>query len=190
MDQRLFDDSSENLLSPLIDVVMNGMAAIFIILMVYLFVARPDGGSQPVRFLGEVEPPVVLAGQSFTFTLPVAGGAGPRRFELSGELPEGLVLEPLTGTIHGVVGRATRGIVDFPLDATVADQRDSDRRSFVLRCCSSAVPYNPERSPVQLLRQAERLPMAQVGRPYEAVLGSRGGVWPHRWSLRGGRLPP
>ena len=176
---------------PLIDVVMNGMAAVFIILMVYLVVALPDtDGPEPLRFLELVEPPVILAGQSFLYTFPVTGGVGKREFEVIGTLPSGLEFDPLSGTLHGAPESPPTTIRDFPIEAVVKDVRSQDRRAFRLRCCAAATPFDSDRTPLSLLRKEPDLPTGRVGQSYEAVLGSMGGVAPHRWYLVKGRLPP
>ena len=73
MARKLLNGASPGPISPLIDVVMNGMAAMFILLMVYLSVARPDQNTpESLRFL-EVAPGPALAEGNYTFSFPVAG---------------------------------------------------------------------------------------------------------------------
>ena len=49
MAKTLFNDHPNNPVSPLIDVVMNGMAAMFIILMVYMAMARPEVSTEIIK---------------------------------------------------------------------------------------------------------------------------------------------
>ncbi len=187
MNRKLLGDASDGPISPLIDVVMNGMAAMFIILMVYLFVARPTH-PDPLRFLEEVEPPPAVAGQSYTFTFPVAGGVGARLFSADGALPAGLELDAETGTVFGIPAAVSQQH-RFDLAVEVRDTKFQDRREATVVVFPAVVPHDPGRPAFAIVRQAEDLPTGRLGADYEAVLGARGGVAPHRWRLSGGRLP-
>lgn len=186
MKTRLFDDRNEGPISPLIDVVMNGMAALFIILMVYMFVFPPCSKPEPLRFLKGVEPPPVFSQASYVFTPPVAGGSGRRRFTLSGDLPPGLQFDPDTGTVFGVADAVT-AVVEFPIRMVVRGSRSEDTQDYRLSLFSVAVPLDS--SAFGIVRQSPNLPVGRVGEDYEAVLGSRGGAPRLEWRIRAGRLP-
>lgn len=187
MGRKLFDEETESPISPLIDVVMNGMAALFIILMVYLVVAQP-ARVVPLGFLTGVEPSPAIAGQSYAFTFPVAGGqARARSFAVQGKLPPGIEFDVKTGTLFGTPAAAAVG--QHQLRITVTDGRETDARPAILPVFATAAPRDPVRDPLALLYEKRELPAGRVGVPYEAVLGGKGGVGPHVWRLRGGRLP-
>lgn len=205
MSHKLFQTNAEGPISPLIDVVVNGMAALFIILMVYMLLARPSGEPERLRFLSGVEPPPVIAGQSYVFTFPVTGGrSGNRRFEIEeGDLPPGLELDATTGTLYGISrppsphgdvggeadGRDTTMTQPYEITLRVEGGGDMDRRTTVLIVYPAAVPYHPYDPPFNIVRRNEELPTGRIGVAYEEVLGGRGGVRPYQWTVSGGRLP-
>ncbi|MGH8553101.1 MAG: hypothetical protein ACRERS_07385, partial [Methylococcales bacterium] len=68
MARKLFETSQKDLFSPLIDVVANGMAAMFIIIIVLLLFIRPP--IRPPRFLRDMELPPATCGLPYIYTLP------------------------------------------------------------------------------------------------------------------------
>lgn len=189
MAKKLFDDRPGEPISPLIDVVANGLAAVFIILMIYIVVVQPNRVER-LRFLRGVEPSPAFSGRSYVFTFPVAGGLGERRFRLlDGAPPAGLALDSLTGTLFGTPAEAPGRAL-----AVRVEVRDSagglDTLSASLRVHPAAVPYAPETAPLSISRRTAELPTARAGAPYEAVLGALGGVEPYTWRVAAGALPP
>lgn len=195
MARKLSDESLGEPISPLIDVVMNAFAAMFIILIIFISVFhRRDEPPPPPTFL-TVEPSPLIRGQNYTFTLPVSGGIGQPVFRIvKGNLSAfGLSFETNTGTIFGLADVAAKGDpVSFPLTADcefevtdAAGRRDNRAARF--RMSSGAVPF-PE-TQLSILHQGTTLPGGRVGGAYEAVLGASGGVEPYRWQLVSGKLP-
>ena len=185
MARKLFDDRLESPISPLIDVVMNGLAAMFILLMIYaVFVPTP----KPVRFLADVPPPPVISGQQYVFTFPVVDGTGKRHFFLTGALPPALQFEPNTGTIYGVPNR-TGDSGNFPLQVAVRDDAGQDTRTATLSLYSGAHQHAPDARPLQISRDTEELAPGRVGVPYETVLGATDGIEPYIWRIVSGGLP-
>jgi hypothetical protein len=180
MAKKLFEEQPIGLISPLIDVVANGLGGMFIILMVYLAVARPlPLPPEPLKFLTEVEPPPAVRGQSYVFTFPVTGGTGERKFTvLKGKLSDlNLKFDPDTGTIYGVPDvRQTGGIggsIRFPLELKIeVEVKDAkgnrDTRPATLTLDSGAIPYSD--TPLEINRKTEILPLGRVGVAYEEVL--------------------
>jgi hypothetical protein len=192
MAKKLFDDNASSPISPLIDVVMNGMGAMFIILMIYLVVMRPgDDTPEPLKFLAEVEPPPAISGQNYVFTFPITGGLGKRQFALTGDLPQELRFDPKTGTLYGIPrlepSAKPSASRDFLLQVDVQDGSQRDARSATLRLYPGALPYDPARMPLEIV--AETLPPGRVGAAYEAVLGAIGGVEPYTWRVGKASVP-
>lgn len=191
MARKLFDDTISSPISPLIDVVMNGMGAMFIILMIYLVIVRPGKPSEPLKFLAEVEPPPAISGHNYVFTFPVTGGAGKRQFTLIGDVPEELRFDPETGTLYGIPrgepSARTSASRDFLLQVKVQDGDGHDARSATLRLYPGAVPYDPARMPLEIV--AKTLPPGRMGAAYEAVLGAIGGMEPYTWRVGQASLP-
>ncbi len=68
--------------------------------------------------------PEAITGRSYRVALSAQGGAGPLRWSLSGELPEGLVLDSGLGQIHGVPVRGPGEPVELTIAVTDGEQRD------------------------------------------------------------------
>jgi len=179
---KLLEERDSSLFSPLIDLALSALGAIFLLFLIFLWYAKPVPIPEHLRFL-DVSPDAVIAGQNYVFTFPVTGGcSGDRHFSLQGTLPEGLRFDTDSGTLHGVV-EFSRGQSEFPLELRVVDAWCEDQRSAVLHLFPTAVPYDRNKPPFRLLRESVHLPPARVGRPYEAVFGAQGGVEPYRWSV-------
>jgi len=189
MARKLIDNNGSGPLSPLIDVVMNGLAAVFIILMIYLMFARPTQ-VETLKFLGEVKPPTASSGQNYVFTFPVTGGAGERKFGLiEGNLPDGLMFADNSGTIYGtptpVIGNNNQS---FPLRVEVKDATGLDVREATLELALGATPYSTQ---LAITSTVKTLQLARIGVKYEEVLGATGGVEPYKWMWRivSGKIP-
>jgi hypothetical protein len=67
---------------------------------------RGDPAAAPTVTSGPL--PRAATGLEYGTALAAVGGSGPYRWSLAdGELPPGLSLDPVTGTIHGVPGRSS-----------------------------------------------------------------------------------
>lgn len=190
MPSKLLQEGESSLFSPLIDLALSALGAIFLLFLVFLWFARPDAiVPEPLRFL-DTTPGPAIRGQSYVFTFPVTGGCtGQRRFSVQGELPPGLRFDENSGTLHGIVDSSQAELLSrFPLEIQVADASCEDRRAADLRLFPTAVPYDPKYPPFAIVRESGQLPPARVGHPYEAVFGAHGGVEPYRWAVDG--VPP
>jgi uncharacterized repeat protein (TIGR01451 family) len=124
-------------------------------------------------------------GQIYNQLVELEGGLGPTfTWSLaSGSLPPGLVLTGGTGRTTSIVGTPTiNGLYTFTLQAV--DGGPSGRT--VTR--SYGVTILPAGG-LALQIQTSSLPPGTIGRPYSAVLTSRGGVAPITWGLSAGMLP-
>lgn len=195
MGQKLLDSDESQLISPLIDVVANGMAAIFIVLMVYMILVRPaeERTPEPLRFL-DTSLPRIVRGLPFTWAPVVVGGRGPRTFTIKdgGTLPPWLHLDAPTGTLGGTApadedadGVGTQAPVACTLLVTDGDARVERALSFEM-----AWPQMVDRSQRFAILLADgTLPEGRVGASYQMVLGSIGSVGPVTWRIVDGRLP-
>lgn len=196
MPRRLLDDHMTEPISPLIDVVVNGLAAIFIFLMIYIAVMPPGGSPpEPIKFLTGITLPPAICGQNYIYTLPVTGGQGRRTFKLDEEnLPGNLKFDAESGTVYGIpmAGEtACKDKTEFSLSVTVTDQATQrDTTSVKLTVHPTAVPFSPNHPPFEISRQGGALPTGRVGLDYEQVIGAVGGVEPYSWRIVGGSLPP
>src|SRR5712692_8547298 len=109
-------------------------------------------------------------GVPYSQTLTPAGGLGPYRFDLAGQLPGGLNLAS-DGRISGI----PRVDASFPFDVTVTDSRGTASRN------SCAITIQPAGFSVA---SSCPLPQAMTGVVYSAKLPPA-----YTWSLGGGSLP-
>ena len=190
MPRKLLDKRFSEPVSPLIDLVVNALAAIFIILMVYMFVARPTNIVAP-SCLENFSAPPAIQGQNYLFNLPVVGGQGKISYKLMSEpLPNGLSLELNSGTIMGVPMLGTLELEAFDVAIEASDERGFPTLcTFELLVYETAIPFSPSETPLTFNRSELALPIGRVGESYEAVFGAFGGVEPYLWSLVEGNLP-
>jgi len=154
--------------SPFIDVAINGMAAMFIFLVVYIAAVPPRKVPQ-LRIVTETLPAAVWY-QGYHTAISASGGVGLYSFTLSPEEPlidVGLIFDGSSGEIDGSP-RPSTPVARFSSDSlsflvTVTDEsRQIDSSFFTLYFRPTTIPYDPE---TELLRiQANRLPPATVGR--------------------------
>ncbi|MGH8474951.1 MAG: putative Ig domain-containing protein [Methylococcales bacterium] len=183
MARKLFETSQKDLFSPLIDVVANGMAAMFIIIIVLLLFIRPP--IRPPRFLRDMELPPATCGLPYIYTLPVIGAEWPRKITVTaGALPDWLHLDEDLGILYGtpVCESAPRPSDSASFSARVSSANGSDERNFQLDIYPGMVPY-PADVPLTISQPAGRLPDARLGVPYRHVLGASGGIQPFHWSI-------
>ena len=191
MASRLFPDGQNSLFSPLIDVVANGMAAMFVILMVYMALFNTEP-TPPIAFL-DVDPPPAVCGIPYTFTPALSGGSVKREFLLTsgeGMLTHGLRLDKDTGTIFGTPDCAGRpGKVETVAAGLTGRSNSVPLPSVSFAIHPGAVPYGANRK-LAIQTTDPTLPAARVGVPYALPLGAEGGAQPfYRWSLAKGRPP-
>ncbi|GIW86563.1 MAG: hypothetical protein KatS3mg108_0887 [Isosphaeraceae bacterium] len=113
-------------------------ALLFILLLTMVIMAlipradghRPIGGDESARPVLEIATPErlpdAMVGRRYALALAVTGGRGDYRWSLTGELPPGMVWDPLRATIEGVpTGPTARPAV---LEVSVRDGRSEARR--------------------------------------------------------------
>ena len=185
MKRRLSDQGLGEPISPLIDIVANGMAAIFIILMIYMVIIPPVRPPAELAFL-DLSAPVAISGQPYTHTIPAVGGEGIRVFEIGGgELPPGLEFDEKTGTIYGRVG-PVGSTSTYSIDVSVNDDKQHrTERRVELKVTPAIVPNTQRERPLQLSRRQSELSSAIVGVPYEEVIGLTGWADSVEWSIDG-----
>lgn len=120
--------------------------------------------------------PNATAGKPYVATLTGSGSAAPYRWAITGgNLPAGLNLDPLGGTISGVPTGVGTGA--FTLELTGADGGKASRAlSITVDAAALSVP-------------AQTLPAATVESAYRATLTAAGGVAPLTWAVTAGALP-
>lgn len=189
MRRRLFDRPAEVFSVSAIDLFAGAVLAVFILLVVYMYLFK--SGPEPLAFLEQAEPPPAIGGQSYVFAFPVTGGAGERTFELAGALPSGLTFDRSAGVISGVAGVevADGDSRPFQLRVRVRDQTYHAERNATLLLYRAAVPYDPTKPTFALSRTMTDLPTTRIGEDYEAVIGAVGGVEPYYWNIVSGTLP-
>jgi len=193
MRRRLTDNDSETLFSPLIDVIFNAMAAMLIILFVYMMLFNEsDPHPEPLRFL-DVQPTAAAWNLPYAYAFPVAGGVGSRHFSIiSGVLPPSLHLIETHGLIIGTPRPpdAGRRSTTVALRVAVTDSVRADTVDCTLEIRPSAIPFDASQAPLKISRTDSLLPPARVGTDFEEVIGSIGGLEPQDWEVVSGRLPP
>jgi len=178
--------------SPLVDVIFNAMAAVFIILIIYVAVARPEQVTE-LR-IDTLELPEASWYSQYEAGLHAAGGRPPYVFEVEEELPRWVALDPDTGWLRGNPRPAPETLPAEASEEPVEDAgesstyaitavvRDSEGRSaekeLTLTVKPARIPFDHREHPLGLLVGGE-LPRGVVGVPYAAVLGPVGGIEPY-----------
>ncbi len=121
-------------------------------------------GSSPAAEVG-----IVFKGITPTAT----GGKGPYAWSAEG-LPAGLTVDPTSGAIAGTP--TTAG--SFTVHLKVVD------------ATTTAVNVDvPITVAAKLIITTLRLPLAKVGKPFQAIVKTRGGAEPIKWKVTAGRFP-
>jgi hypothetical protein len=129
-----------------------------------------------------LDPPTANEGTIYSGTaLDASGGTGPYTWSVSsGALPDGLTLDPVTGTISGTP--ASSGTYSFTVQAADSSTPTAQTatESFTMTVAAAAPP---------LTITTTTLPAATQGVLYHSTLTSSGGVTPLTWSVSSGSLP-
>jgi len=117
--------SDTGMVSPLVDIVFNLMATMFVFLMIYMLIAIPTR-TVPIQF-SQLQLPPATVGVPYTSSVPVFGGVGPYAFGIGDlERPRALFQQPdlsystppamCDGAMQDLVPAANRAA---PVDGTV-----------------------------------------------------------------------
>ncbi len=132
--------------------------------------------------------PAAVLNQPYSLTLAGTGGANPYTWAItSGALPNGVTLDPSTGTISGTPLRMQR--TQFVVQLTDAEHR-SDQREIVLDVVGTGQQLLPTTTQLHVASDTIILPDAVSNTPYAFHFSANGGTPPYQWSLVQGRLPP
>jgi hypothetical protein len=120
---------------------------------------------------------VTGVGQPYSATATVQAGTPPLKWSLAGgALPDGLTLDPATGSIAGTP--SATGVSDYTL--SVADSTGVS----AIRACTLTVTKGDLK-----ITTPATLDPAVAGSPYSVTLAVAGGVGAYTWSLTSGALP-
>jgi hypothetical protein len=121
---------------------------------------------------------------TYTTTLTATGGAPPYAWSsTSGQLPAGLALNPITGTIAGTPTSAGT----FSFVTTVRDSKTTQASAGLSMVVSAKTSSANDASTLQITTSA--LPVGAVQSGYATNLTATGGAPPYAWSITGGLLP-
>lgn len=119
---------------------------------------------------------------AYSYSLQVASGSGSYRWSVtSGNLPNGLSLDPNTGQIFGTPTQT--GTYSFELQVIDNQKATVARRNMFILVADSDSGLN------NLAILTDDLPTATVDRRYSRSLEVSGGTAPFSWSISGGALP-
>ena len=118
-------------------------------------------------------PPAGDAGADYRHDLTSTGGTAPYLWEVSdGQLPDGITLDPATGTLAGTP--ATPGPAHFTVRVTdAAGQTDAAAMSLTITVPALGFPA----------------PAGRAGTAYRYELAIVGGTAPYHWEISDGQLP-
>lgn len=183
--------------SPFVDVAVNGMAAMFVFLAVYVAVVPPRSGDPPPLQLVTDRLPDGVWYTGYQAHLSATGGAGQYTFgvEPSAELEtlrlffagqDGLGW--ITGTPRPTVPADRFETREFPLRVSVSDlSGQTDARELTLKIVPVAVGFDPEAQRLRWATALHQFPDAWAERSYEFAPAVLGGIEPYE--LRAEGLP-
>ncbi|WEK06206.1 MAG: putative Ig domain-containing protein [Candidatus Devosia phytovorans] len=131
------------------------------------FVVEPA----PSDIVVSAQVPRSVAGESVVIPLSVAGGVDPYVFSVAGDLPDGLSLDPATGTISGTPSQA--GTLDFTVTATGSAGAPGSVAINLLVLAPAEIVVSTG------------LDAVTFGAVFEADLSASGGTAPYSYQLSG-----
>jgi len=168
------------------DGLLTGLSSDPLVAAVNLTATDAAGDSDSVTFnfkilpeqdliIGTTELPVLPPGEPVAITLKANGGLPPYHWIVTGALPSGLSLDPLTGQISGTTEKAGA----YPLLVQVTDSQDSQAQNNLTLVCRESLD----------ITTTTALPPASPGVAYRGTFEATGGIAPYTWTLTRGQLP-
>jgi uncharacterized protein YhjY with autotransporter beta-barrel domain len=132
--------------------------------------------SPPPLTINPASLPPATQNVAYSQTIVVGGGLGPYTYiVLSGTLPPGLTLDPMTGALNGTP--TSGGVYGFTVQA--GDQfGNTGTRTYSLNVGTSSLTVNPA-----------SLPPGTQNTPYSQTVSASGGSSPYTFALAAGTLP-
>ncbi len=121
-------------------------------------------------------------GVAYDQTLAATGGTAPYEWSISqGSLPDGLALDPGTGSISGT----PTGVAPYSFTVTVTDSSNPEQSASA----QLSITVDPSDTPLGVV---PALPDGTLGAGYDQQVAVTGGTGttPYLWALAGGGLPP
>ncbi|MDP2896332.1 MAG: putative Ig domain-containing protein [bacterium] len=123
-----------------------------------------------------------IEGAPYQQALQATGGVQPLTWAIvNGTLPEGLILNAVTGLVSGTPTNAAIG--QWSVTVAVSDSQipaGRDERTFILTVAPASQ---------LVIMTASPLPDGKLGVPYNAAFAATGGKVPYAWQVVDGRLP-
>lgn len=184
--------TNEGLFGIGLDPILGLLLAFFTFALVLMLLIRV-GDVPPLRIHTETLPDAVQY-KPYAGGFAASGGIGPYTYKIKdGELPPGLFLDEETGLLRGVPGdsaltdRETSQTWEFTLMVN-GSTGEGQSKEYSLTVCPVAVPFDPDKTPLAIIRTDKQLPFALTGKPYETFIGAKGGIESYRCEIEG--LPP
>jgi len=183
--------TNEGGFSPFVDVTLNGMAAMFVFLAVYVAVVPPP---PPIKIHTNRLPAAVWY-KGYETAISVRGGIGSYTFEYEPieELEKrGLFCESngmISGTPRPSKAEDPSKNHSIMIRITVKDGSSrQDTAEVELKINPTAVPFDPEQQPLSIPCNITRLPDAWIGKLYKFAPSVCGGIEPYDLEWEG--MPP
>lgn len=181
MPNKLFNDYSDSIISPLIDMMMNGLAAFFII-----FILSDNVLKDKMEFLDVGANSIMGGTVEYAFSYMVINIHKDAHFTLlkgEKELNElGLEFDSAKGKIHGTVSPQNKEVA-IPIEVAVMAPRDTITKRDTLNIYP--VCYPSPNDPLYITDLKKTLPSGRVNSFYEASIGAIGGSGRYTWIAEG-----
>ena len=182
MPQKLIDNQTDNVISPLIDLMMNGLAAFFIILVVSEKVLKSD-----IEFITERINPVTSDIRPYSFSYSLKNADDKTRFLLlrgEGQLESiGLEFNPSSGHFSGEVTGINEELSIVIEIAAINGKNDTIKKIDTLKVFPLCYP-SPN-APLKIAHLDNNLPSGRLNCKYKHILGANGGSGKYIWKAKG-----
>jgi len=176
--------------SPFVDVAINGMAAMFVFLAIYVALVPPNPVPE-LRIL-TTELPEAVWHRPYEAAIAVNGGSGKYRFQIEPmsalrQVRIGFNAETgkISGTAQPPADKKERTHT-IGLTATVKDDSaQQESLDLTLRIVPAEIPFDPDSQKLRFASEQRDLPDAYLGRQYQYTLGILGGLEPYLVDVSG-----